>query len=157
MLTYWSPLKEGLFMETIPLPRSRILLPDCIPAGTLQITFPYKVCTDASPPKTAVVKGTDTLVYTSCPFLVNPGFWAICTFRRRFPAEPPPIPGIPLPLSRMLFPSSMPAGICTFKDCTLPLPSALCSRITLSQPRAASSKVMLTSDCRSPPWLCLLR
>ena len=98
-------------METIPFPRSRILEPDWVPSRILQTTFPEMVGTVTSPPKTAVVNGMETVVYTSMPFRSNPGFSPTVTFNRRSPASPPPVPKAPLPFKRMLFPDSIPAGM----------------------------------------------
>ena len=39
-VTYWSPRTPGFFMETIPLPRRRILEPDCVPSRILHTTLP---------------------------------------------------------------------------------------------------------------------
>ena len=79
-----------------------------------------------SPPNTAVVNGISAVVYTSMPLRSYPAFGAICTFKSKSPFSPPPAPGWPLPRRRTLLPSSMPAGMCTLKDCTPPLPFAAC-------------------------------
>ena len=137
---------DYFYMEAL----NRILDPDWVPSLILQITLPEMVGTLTSPPKTAVVKGTETVVYTSIPLRSKPGFVPAVTFKSRSPAWPPPAPGAPFPFRRMVFPDSMPAGICTCRDRMLP--SCFCSRITLSQPKAASSKLTDTSACRSAPF-----
>ena len=110
---YWSPWTEELLKLTIPFPFRRILVPDWVPGLILQRTSPVSVRIFTSPPKTAVVKGTWTVVYTSIPSRRNPGFSSTVTFKSRSPASPPLTPGEPFPLRRILLPVSMPAGIFT--------------------------------------------
>ena len=52
-----------------------------------------------------------------------PCFFKTCTSKSRSPGSPPPLPGIPFPRSRTLFPVSMPAGIWTCKVWGVPAES----------------------------------
>lgn len=113
---YSSPWIFLSFIDTMPLPLRRILLPDCVPGRILQTTFPVNVGTTASPPRTAVVNGIVIFVYTSMPFRQI----RLCRQRHlssRSPASPPLNPGFPLPFRRTVLPVSIPAGILTFRDC----------------------------------------
>ena len=148
---YWSPRTEGSFIDTMPFPLRRIFVPDCVPSLIRHITSPYKVCTTASPPNTAVVNGIFNIVYTSCPFLSKPVLGITWIFKIRSPGWPPPVPGCPFPRSRMLFPVSIPAGIFTCNVCVFPIPLASDNEIRFSQPKAASSKLTVTSAFRSAP------
>src|SRR5437016_1336906 len=102
----WPPLGFGA-----PLPRSRNVLPDGVPAGTFSVTAPLVVGTFTPAPRAASANVTGTVSVRSDPFRPNSRCGATRTTTNRSPGRPPGGPGSPRPARRIRAPSRTPAGI----------------------------------------------
>ena len=102
--------RSGLPTAGMPWPFNRKTWPFCVVSGIFSRTDPVIVGTCASPPSTAVVTGTPTLVWRSSPLRSNIGCGRMRTRRNRSPAAPPFDPDSPSPAARTREPSLTPDG-----------------------------------------------
>ncbi len=95
----------------MPFPFNLIRVPFCVSGFTFSFTFPFRVSIVFSPPKSAVYKSIDVVVYKSLPDRLNRGWFAITNVIYKSPAGPPFAPGVPYPFNLITCPFSTPAGI----------------------------------------------
>src|SRR5262245_22508730 len=146
-----------------PRPRSTTTSPGCVPGSKVISVSPESVWTVTVAPSAACVIVRSTVVYTSFPSRTKRSSGRTCTSTYTSPARPPAAPTCPSPLSRMRWPSWMPAGISTSSvrsSNTRPAPSHFSHGCSISLPAPlhvgqvparTNSPKTLRDTCRTRP------
>src|SRR5208282_3506335 len=94
-----------------PLPLTRKVVPDCVPAGILIVALPSSVGTSISEPSAAWAKLTGTSHSKSSPSRWKISCVLMCSTTYKSPGDPPRKPASPLPDERRREPASTPGGM----------------------------------------------